>query len=499
MKVELDRYGATVKLGEVRLRTPGLTGYAELILPNKVDGKLRGPREEGNSREFEVAFEKEGVEWQQTLVISDTRETRTRKDVAGLRLATTEEPAIEIEVPAPEKNWGQFMLTVDEAGVATWNFAVSESEKGAVIRGGATRTYRIPRYVPRPVEPEAAKNRGLTRAVGKKLIKVLVFPLIHSLLGRLSRDFAAQWEKQYRPYGIRIITPENYQQAEGDELDAKDWKKLEGGPALLLVHGTFSRAHTAFAGLPKVKMEELCGNYKGRVFAFDHYTLSKDPLQNVQYFLEQMPEHTKLELDILCHSRGGLVSRGLAEKQSELSLGTRQLSVRRIVFVGVPNAGTILTDSQYLGELLNSYTNLLNFFPDNGVTEILEGIITVAKMLAIGAIEGLRGLQAMQPQGEFLKRLNQGPPQATCYYALASDFEPREPGFSDWAKDHLMDKIFQGAANDLVVPTHGVFAVEGSQKFPIAKCYIFPRERGISHTGFFAAQETQQYLLEWLS
>src|SRR5262249_55439551 len=181
-------------------------------------------------------------------------------------------------------------------------------------------------------------------------------------------------------------------------------------------------------GLPKEFVEALHRAYNGRVFAFDHHTLSHDPKQNVNWLLEQMPDGTALDLDIVCHSRGGLVSRLLAEKQSELVLGGRTIRVGKIVFVGSPNGGTILADASHMGDLIDTYTNLLNFLPDNGVTEVLDGVITVAKQLAVGAAKGLPGLQSMRPGGDFAKWLNAGPRGDTRYFALASNFTPSEPG-----------------------------------------------------------------------
>ena len=59
----------------------------------------------------------------------------------------------------------------------------------------------------------------------------------------------------------------------------------------------------------------------------------------------------------------------------------------RVVFVAGPNAGTILADADHLGDLVDRYTNLLAFFPDNEVTDVLEGVITVVKQLAVGAVK----------------------------------------------------------------------------------------------------------------
>ena len=274
---------------------------------------------------------------------------------------------------------------------------------------------------------------------------------------------------------------------------------LGKGRALLLVHGTLSRAHTAFGGLSPATVAELCRRYGDRVFAFDHYTMSEDPIQNVRWLVEQIPDGSQLDFDILCHSRGGLVSRVLAERQSEFSLGSRHIAVNRIVFVATPNSGTILTDSQYMGDLLDTYTNLLKFFPTTGVTEVLEGVVTVAKMLAVGAVGGLPGLQSMLPGGSFLHGFDTAPKGGSTYHALTSDYEPTAPGLKDWAVNRLTDKIFQKAANDLVVPTLGVYEANGSSCFPIPNPHVFPPERGISHSGYFADPEAQELILGWLS
>ena len=42
------------------------------------------------------------------------------------------------------------------------------------------------------------------------------------------------------------------------------------------------------------------------------------------------------------------------------------------------------------------------------------------------------------------------------------------------------------AANDLVVPTDGVFAENGSGFFPIEEKFVFGRSDTVAHTGYFA-------------
>src|SRR5437764_8650090 len=148
--------------------------------------------------------------------------------------------------------------------------------------------------------------------------------------------------------------------------------------------------------------------YGDRVFAFDHPTLTEDPRQNAQWFLNAMPDGTELDVDIICHSRGGLVSRVLTEKLGELALGNRKIAVGSLVFIAAPNQGTVLTDANHLADYIESYTNLLNFRPAapaavaGGIKEILEVLVETAKLLAVGVAPGLSGLESMLPGGPFL-------------------------------------------------------------------------------------------------
>jgi triacylglycerol esterase/lipase EstA (alpha/beta hydrolase family) len=143
------------------------------------------------------------------------------------------------------------------------------------------------------------------------------------------------------------------------------------------------------------------------VAAFDHFTLSHDPVTNIEELVQRLPEGADVEFDIVAHSRGGLVARVLAERQEQISLGSRKLRIRKVVFVGTPNAGTILADAKHLGDLVDRYTNLLNLFPTNGITDVLGAVIDTVKHLAVGAADHLTGLAAMQPGGKFITQRNQ--------------------------------------------------------------------------------------------
>lgn len=493
MPATLDPTGTPVEIEGIILRTPGLEGYAEAHLAGSPG--MRAAEE--TTAAFDTAMANEGLRSEESIELNETNEV----DVpgAGTRSTSHAEPGIEMEVPAPNPEWGQLVLAADEAGVMTWNFAVEETGGGADATrgGGRRRTYVVRRYVAQP-EADGVKTRGLIGAVGKKVLKVVAFHLLDPVGAVVGDYFAGKWEAKKRPYRFRTFTPDDYTDVGARSLAAPDWEGLGRGRALLMVHGTTSRAHTAFGALPRAVVEELHRRYEGRVFAFDHYTLSEDPRQNLDWFCRNLPDGQPLDVDIVRHSRGGLVSRLLAEQQSELSLGSRKLRVGKIVLAAVPNGGTTLADPKYMGDFVDAYTNLLNFLPETGVVEAFEGLVTVAKQLAVGALRGLEGLQSMNPKGEFIRSLNQGPACDTRYFAIAADYEPAVPGFKAFAMDRLTDKIFQ-EHNDIVVPTHGVYRENGRAGFPVDEKFVFEPKAGVGHTNFFGQKQVHDKILEWLS
>ena len=150
------------------------------------------------------------------------------------------------------------------------------------------------------------------------------------------------------------------------------------------------------------------------MFAFNHFTLSHDPRRNVEWLVGQLPAGAPLDIDIVCHSRGGLVARTIAEQPSMFGLDTSRLSVRRVVFVGVPNNGTLLAHPDHMMKMIDRFTTLLNVFPSGVVTETLEAIITAVKVIGHGALKGLQGLASMQPTAA--PENNQGAPAGRGYY-----------------------------------------------------------------------------------
>jgi len=486
----LDPSGSEVRLGELVLRTRGFAGTAELTGGPQATGARAATPGDGL---LAPALEGAEVTVQHEIELTEfTREPGVPVDVR----TDAGEPAIELLVPDVAEGWGQMILATDEAGIGTWHFEPKREAETRALRGLGTRLYRV--RAPSPSAPAGPATRGVLVAAGRALVRVLAFRLLDAASARAGEHLASSWEKRRRPYRLRAFGPEDYLDADPPAFDVSGWQRVGDGRALMFLHGTFSRAHTGFCRLPHDTLEQLHSRYGQRVFAFDHFTLSEDPWENAEWLIAAMPEDIPLDLDIVCHSRGGLVARALAERQSEISLGSRQLKIKRIVFAGTPNAGTVLADFEHFGDLIDSYTTLLSFVPDNGVTDILETVITVAKTIAVGATRRLVGLTAMTPGGEFLKALNAATGSVAQYFGLASDYEPTVPALKDWVRHRLASSLFASEANDLVVPAMGVFAESGSALFPIAGDRLFKPPDGVTHGDYFNATTGSPKLLDWL-
>ena len=298
------------------------------------------------------------------------------------------------------------------------------------------------------------------------------------------------------------MSPDDYTRSDAPALDAEGWKHVSAGRTLLLLHDTFDRSHGGFAGLPRSAMADLDRLYQGRVLAFDHFTLSHDPRRNAKVFVDAMrlSPGAKLDVDIIAHGRGGLVARSLVEGGSESIDGADRLTVRKVVFVGTPNAGTPFADVQNIERTLNHYTLMAGATLTHFGGPIAGGLFAAAKSAAFRMAAQLKGVSAMKPGGVFLDSLKiipAGPPpeHPPRYLAIASDFEPQEPGLARRLRKLIADKAIVGA-HDLIVSTKS--ATETPARFPIVASHVLAQSEGVAHGGYFANSSARARILAWL-
>jgi hypothetical protein len=445
------------------------------------------------------ALQRAGMREEQTISLSLVQET-TDTPVRG----PTYGEAMVLTAPDLGPGYGQVAIVTDEDGAVSFHFPVddlaTQRHQPAPTRGsGGEKVFVLRARVP-PLGPgdAASDTRGLAGTLGRKLIQVVAFPVV-DLVARAAGSLVHSWEDDHRPHRMRRFDPADYAKASATEWTGDDWRRLATGPSLAFVHGTFSTAHGAFGGLPTPVIDELHGRYEGRVLAFDHPSLSMSPEENVAWLLDQIPSGVTLELDLVCHSRGGLVGRVLA---GELGSDPSPVRVRRVVFVGTPNAGTALTDPEHITVLLDRMATVANLFSGVSVAEVLDGVLFVVKAVAQGTITGLVGLGAMRPGGDLLTRLAGGRDVEADYFALASDFEPTRPGLKgllQGAQNSFLDFVFRDEGNDLVVPTRGVSSgFAGGNSIAEGRHVEFDRGRGVTHCTYWPERETAEQLLTWL-
>jgi hypothetical protein len=256
-----------------------------------------------------------------------------------------------------------------------------------------------------------------------------------------------------------------------------------GDSTLLFVHGTFSNATNMLAEFTATQegLDFLNGATAGarayqNVVFFEHATLAVSPIVNALE-LGRFFAGASGKIDVIAHSRGGLVVRWWLEGFGK-SLSTEPPPVVRAVLVGSPLNGTSLAAPDKLKNVLNLLTNIGSFAETTlklaGTAnpflwvggKLVEVVVSVTGALAntplvdglVALVPGLSGQSAVSNNHE-IDRLRLGPCAVNpLYYAVQSNFET-EVGWKFWKyfkKDVIADNatnwIFEGP-NDLVVDT----------------------------------------------
>jgi pimeloyl-ACP methyl ester carboxylesterase len=474
-----------------RLSAPGLRGDVRAHPPRPA-GTLRDTTEVA-APALDDALRRSNLTEVQRIEL-DVRPAPRPPGAASVRRAAAGDQLV-LEVPDLGPEVEHVVLAVDSDGISTWSFALpAVTERPASRSAAATRRIVIRGPLVAETQPPGEPTaRGLLGIAVRRVLKVLVYPVTDAILGPVGERFARNWEYRHRPSQLRLVRPESLAAPADGGID---WATVDDGRILLFLHGTFSTTRAGFGALPFEVVAGLCETYGSRVLAFDHHTLSVDPVENARRFAELVPAGRTVELDIVCHSRGGLVARALATDDPD------HVRVRRVVFAGVPNLGTALADADHMTDMLDRLTTILNLFPpasDAAVTDIAEAILTAVKIIGHAVLNGLPGLASMSPSGTFLERLPALPAEVACH-GVAADFEPGG-GLRHLVRagaDAVLDRVFGKAPNDLVVPTDGVFGDPSAPLVPPDRSLRISANAGIVHTKYFAYPQTVDRLSEWL-
>jgi hypothetical protein len=259
------------------------------------------------------------------------------------------------------------------------------------------------------------------------------------------------------------------------------------GRTLLLVHGTFSNA-TNMLG-------ELIATPEGRAFLdaamagasrydnvvfLEHATLAVSPIVNALE-LGRIFANASGQIDVIAHSRGGLVVRWWLEAFGK-SLSVLPATPVRAVLVGAPLNGTSLAAPDKLQGALSLLSNIgavvqTALVPLGAANpflwvagKLVQVVVSATGALArtplvdgvVALIPGLSG-QSMVSNNFEINSLRLGPCAVDPrYYAVQSNFETEKPSWKFWRyfrKSTIADTaagwVFPGH-NDLVVDTESM-------------------------------------------
>ncbi|MGD8438899.1 MAG: CHAT domain-containing protein [Holophagae bacterium] len=294
-------------------------------------------------------------------------------------------------------------------------------------------------------------------------------------------------------------------------------------PLLVLLHGTASRTASSFADLERgsaPRWAELTQHYEGGVYAFEHRTLSRSPIDNACDLVRALPDGARLHM--VSHSRGGMVGELLCRSQvvdagepyeaadrdiftqrrrnadlealDELNslLLSKRPTVERFVRVACPVRGTLLAGKR-LDIYLSVLTNLIGrALPGSTAFDLVSALVlAVAKQRT--EPDTLPGIEAMMPTSPLVAVLNRpGVATAADLSVIAGDLDGR--GFFGRLKTIATD-LYYREDHDLVVNTGGMYG--GARRQPAARSF-FDEGPDVNHFNYFANSSTANQVVRGL-
>jgi hypothetical protein len=290
----------------------------------------------------------------------------------------------------------------------------------------------------------------------------------------------------------------------------------DGGPLLVLVHGTFVDTVSTFGKLwtmhPQT-VRDLFTHYKNRVYALDHPTMGESPITNALALVKSLPAGARLHL--VTHSRGGLVAEVLARACGGAALGADELAlfadekyavhradlqalvamaqkkglkVERVVRIACPARGTLLASKR-----LDAYLSVLQWGLQLAGLTVSAELVDFLQEVALRRADPaeLPGLEAMMPGSAVVDWLNMASETLPGELrVIAGDLQGDSIG--SWVKTLLSD-AFYWTDNDLVVQTRSMYG--GAPRLtapnaPPSASFLLDRGAKVSHFNYFSNDRT---------
>src|SRR5262249_33883645 len=259
-------------------------------------------------------------------------------------------------------------------------------------------------------------------------------------------------------------------------------------PILLFLHGTGSSTRGSFGEFvgpaASDQWTDLTQRFKDNIYAFEHKTLSRSPIENAIMRATALPAGGKLYL--VSHSRGGMIGdllclpkipvdeiaaftrygeyddadgydRRCLQKLSAI-LAEKQFRIQRFARAACPARGTLLA-SENLDQFLSVLAYLVGLIPGLGQSPLYEVVkrITLETAHRRWEPQMLSGLEAMTPTSPLVALLNAAKGGASgSLGVIAGDIQG-----GSWLKRFgvlISDRfIYENRDNDLVVNTNSMF------------------------------------------
>lgn len=381
--------------------------------------------------------------------------------------------------------------------------------------------------VPSAASGRRRRRRGVSEAPDGELIELYQYePLEPNEITK----YLVNLDRRLNPYlkndghGRPVLVELKWDSKTGTVSRGAEVKPTGSQRRLLFVHGTFSKTDAFLEGIAQAPggksfLKKLF-DYYDQVLAFDHATLSVSPVLNA-FDLGRLMQGATGPLDVIAHSRGGLVARWAIE-----GFGLGGKGPVRGVFVGCPLNGTSLASPPRLRSSLSLLSNIGTALKLAGgvasayvpllvaplaLLRVATSVVNVAAKTplidaAVQMIPGLAG-QSKVDNNPDLMRLRSLPLQLPpTYFVVQSDYETDAPGWRFWKwfnkrriADAAADMVFKDS-NDLVVDTASM--TDFCEEVPLPKIHIhdFETNAQVHHCNYFENDKTLEFIaasLKW--
>ena len=288
-------------------------------------------------------------------------------------------------------------------------------------------------------------------------------------------------------------------------------RALAGGPALLLLHGANALTHTGFGAAPRRgRAPPPPSATRGGSSRFDHPTLSVDPAENCRRLLALLPADAGLVVDVLAHSRGGLVARMLdragrrRRRRHAPRLRVRQVRVRGDPERRHPARRPAITSARSSTRSTNLARRSCRTTRPVRCSTRSPASSASSSSWRSGPSGGSRRPDGDAPGRHGRRRLPRPAQPAPARHRPLPRHRRRlrtaasGAGLSRVALNALIDHRLRPEANDLIVPTRSTYRWNGASALPDRRAGRAAGRRGVDHSSFWTAGDVIRPSTRWL-